>query len=254
MPRTYERAAGVKRWLTDPYERLLYRIGRRTNWTVASGPFAGMRYIRRNYGVRWAPQLIGCYEAELHPALERLLKHPFSHVVNVGAFEGYYAVGLALSLPHAHVFAFEASPIKQKYCAEMAALNVVESRIEIRGTCDAHSLAALPLQSALLICDCEGCEEDILNPEIVPWLRKSAMVVELHECYRPRVRQILTDRFSQTHDLEIIANAPKNLADYPVLSNESPDNARLAVREDRVLETGEPVETPWGVWTPRSMA
>ncbi len=78
IPSGYEQLAGVKRWFLDPYERLLCRIGKRSHWKVSSGPFAGMRYVRRNYGDRWAPRLIGCYEEELHPEFERALSQPSS--------------------------------------------------------------------------------------------------------------------------------------------------------------------------------
>jgi hypothetical protein len=252
IPGAYDRAAAVKRWLADPYERLLYRLGRKTNWRVASGPFAGMRYIRRNYRTRWAPQLIGSYEEELHPVLERISSQPIRDVINVGACDGYYAVGLSLRLPQARVIAYETDPVKREYCAEMAACNGVSDQIELRGTCGAEELASLNPDSALVICDCEGCEEDVLNPEMAPWLRTATLIVELHECYRPRVRDILTERFRNTHELVIIENGPRDPAKYSVLADEPEDSARAAILEERVTAEGVPAPTPWGIWTPRA--
>ncbi len=254
FPRSYDRTANLKRWIVDPYERMLWRIGNKANWKVTMGPFAGMRYIRRNYGDRWASRLIGCYEEELHPALEKLIQKPFRNVVNIGSFEGYYSVGLALRMPQAKIYAYDMSPAKQDWCREMAALNGVGERFDIRGTCTAEELAKLNLDAALVICDCEGYEEDILNPSIVPWLRSAAIVVELHPCYRPRVVEILSERFKSTHELTIINASPRNPSNYPVLADETPELALAAVTEDRVTDDGTPAATPWGVWTPRSMA
>jgi hypothetical protein len=251
IPGPYDRAVNFKRWLQDPYERLLCRIGQKTDWRVASGPFAGMRYIRRNYWDRWAPRLIGSYEEELHPEFERLLGPSIRHVVNIGSFEGYYSVGLALRLPQANVIAYEMSPVKRRWCEELATLNGVRERIEIRELCTAEALAENKIDSAMVVCDCEGAEEDILNPAIVPWLSNSTLIVELHDCYRPNVTQILTNRFKSSHKLRIIRGAPRDPTRYPVLADETPENARLAIAEPRVTADGRVVETPWGVWTPR---
>jgi hypothetical protein len=250
IPKAYDQVVGAKRWLLDPYERLLCRIGRRTQWRVAGGPFAGMRYIRRNYGNRWAPRLIGCYEEELHPELERALSHGVRNVVNIGSGDGYYAVGLALRSPTVRVIAYDSLPEKRGCCDEMATLNGVRQQIEIRGTCTAPALAELDLENALVLCDCEGFEEDILDPEIVPWLRKATLIVELHEFYRPQVRQILATRFATTHEMTIINAGPRDPSRYPVLANETPENALVAVKEQRVIADGQPAETPWAVWRP----
>ena len=82
--------------------------------TVRSGPFAGLRFYVTKAAVG-APRvadclpakLIGCYEQELHPGIERLLGSSPSTIVNVGAAEGYYAVGLAMRAPGSRVHAFE---------------------------------------------------------------------------------------------------------------------------------------------------
>jgi len=56
------------------------------------------------------PKLLGCYEAELHPVFAKWQAVPFRQVVNVGAAEGYYAVGCARLWPEAQVIAFETNP------------------------------------------------------------------------------------------------------------------------------------------------
>jgi hypothetical protein len=251
IPRAYDQVAGLTRWLVDPYERLLCRIGRRTGWRVAAGPFSGMRYIRRHYGDRWAPRLIGCYEEELHPELERALNQPVRYVVNIGSGDGYYAVGIALRLPNARIIAYDLTPMKQESLAELSTLNGVRNRIDIRGACSAQQLSAEELDSALVLCDCEGAEEDILDPQIVPWLRRATMIVELHPFYRHRVIEILTERFRESHDLKIIEEQQRDPARYTVLAGETPENSRWAVKEERVVD-GRPAKTPWGIWTPRS--
>src|SRR4051794_26731266 len=117
-PQAYDKAVMLRHWLTDPYERLLCRIGKRSHWRGATGPFAGMQYIRRHFADHWAPRLIGCYEEELYPELERALSQRVRNVVNIGSGDGYYAVGIALRVPEARIIAYDLTPMKQETLAE----------------------------------------------------------------------------------------------------------------------------------------
>ena len=75
---------------------------------VAGGPFQGLRYIRESVGSAWAPKMLGTYEKELWPVVDVLIRRRPRWIVDVGAAEGYYAVGLAMRLGAAQVVAFEA--------------------------------------------------------------------------------------------------------------------------------------------------
>src|SRR4051812_14244715 len=105
-PRPYEALRGVwhkyrELWLAR-LERQRTRINRaileRYGPVVLSGPFAGMAYVRQAAGSCLAPKLIGCYEAELHGVVARILRTGYTQIVDIGCAEGYYAVGLARSI------------------------------------------------------------------------------------------------------------------------------------------------------------
>src|SRR5687768_16036154 len=91
---------------------------------VATGPFKGM-----NYDVSYAHngilgmKLLGTYEKELHGAVEEIVARGYENIINLGAGEGYYAVGLARRLPQANVTAFELMEKYQQYVRELAAAN-----------------------------------------------------------------------------------------------------------------------------------
>src|SRR2546423_12652663 len=109
--------------------RLVRRIARvnvlyreRHDPVVRAGPFAGLRYPDNLIQI---PKLLGTYELELHPAVERLIASRPTTVVNVGAAEGYYAVGLARRLPDARILAFDIDERSQEHCRRLAALNGV---------------------------------------------------------------------------------------------------------------------------------
>ncbi|MEQ1752317.1 MAG: hypothetical protein ABL974_23050, partial [Prosthecobacter sp.] len=92
--------------------------------------------------------------------MESLIARAPSLVVDVGAAEGYYAVGLARRLPSAQIIAFEMEEHGQKALHEMAQLNNVTSRLHIRGRCEPADLAeALGTElNAVVVCDVEGYE------------------------------------------------------------------------------------------------
>jgi hypothetical protein len=60
---------------------------------VRHGPFRGMRYEANR--VAATQKLIGAYERELHPWLERVLAQRPTRFVDIGAADGYYAIGIA---------------------------------------------------------------------------------------------------------------------------------------------------------------
>ena len=86
------------RWTLRPRRRfLLGRLRALAADHVMSGPFGGMRLA----GLPAAQELLGTYEHELFDTVHALARGPYRTVVNVGARNGYYAVGLARLMPNA---------------------------------------------------------------------------------------------------------------------------------------------------------
>src|SRR5687768_8491348 len=79
----------------------------RDGTVVRGGPFAGMTIGEHGSEGCHAPRLLGCYEHELHPHLERLIRRGFAAVLNIGCSAGYYAIGLARRIPRAVVHAHD---------------------------------------------------------------------------------------------------------------------------------------------------
>lgn len=66
-----------------------------------------MRYIDDSVGSVYLPKLLGIYEPELNRCVESLRAAKPSLIVDIGAAEGYYAIGLALRNLQARLVAFE---------------------------------------------------------------------------------------------------------------------------------------------------
>jgi 23S rRNA U2552 (ribose-2'-O)-methylase RlmE/FtsJ len=200
---------------------------------VQSGPFQGMAYLTRAAGSALVPKLLGCYESELHPWIASLCKNAFSQIVDIGCAEGYYAVGLARMIPSSVVVGYEIDPVAARLCAELAKLNGVDARVEVRGKCTVDKLREDLWPNALIFSDCEGFEGELLNPERVPQLASSTMLIEVHEGFRPGVTQLIRDRFSRSHTIEFTSSSPRCVSDYRQLCSMSREEQELAVSEFR---------------------
>jgi hypothetical protein len=157
----------------------------------------------------------------------------YDRVVNIGCSEGYYAIGLALWLPSALVFAFDIDPLARQLCDKMASLNQVSDRVTIQGECTMHHLQELVGDNTLIISDCEGCELQLLRPDSVPCLLACDLIVELHDCFDPSTSEVVTGRFAESHNTVILDRGTRDPADYSSLEGLTPYKQRLAVSESR---------------------
>ncbi len=216
---------------------ILAAITSQYGWTVADGPFAGMVLSDiTSWGEgHLLPKLIGCYESELHPILAEIIQNPPDLVVNIGAAEGYYAVGMARLLPNAFVHAFDTATEAQNACRHAAALNGVSDRVSVAGQCTPEVLQAiLPRsRSPIVICDCEGGEYELIDPARVPALRASTIIVECHDFMDGAITPTLQQRLSPTHTLIAIREGPRDPNASPLLRKLNSLDRWLVVCEDR---------------------
>jgi hypothetical protein len=202
---------------------------------VQNGPFEGMIYHERIAGVVPTHKLLGVYEKELWPVINTICRTDYSCIVDIGAADGYYVVGLARRISGAKVIAYEAQVQLHRLIRELAASNCVSDQIEINGTCDAESLsAALDGKGrCLIVCDIEGAEEVVLDPMRVPVLGTSDILVEIHDHLCPEVSCKLIDRFQVTHDIAEIESVARTREDYPFSHSGDVDLLVQAMNECR---------------------
>ncbi|MDQ4145895.1 MAG: 50S ribosomal protein L11 methyltransferase [Actinomycetota bacterium] len=201
---------------------------------VQSGPFAGMKYEPPSYAIGISlPQLLGCYEAELHPLVEDVVRRRYEHIINVGSGAGYYAVGFALRLPNAEVHAFDWDPMARRLCQRTVELNGVADRVQVHGYCSPESLQDLVAAKTFVMVDCEGCELDLLRPDLAPRLEACDLLVELHEFLDPRISETILERFRPTHRIALIDTREERYEDMPALQGLSQSQRRMATQEYR---------------------
>jgi len=206
--------------------------------TVQAGPFQGLGYGSdvatpdRLMSHALLPKLLGCYEAELHPAISDLRRHGYSRILNIGCAEGYYAVGLARTV-HAPIFAFDNDASARRLLGLMVTQNGVAGRITLGLECTPKHIEELTTERALVISDCEGCERYLFSESMIPHLRRCDLIIELHDCVDPTISHIVPARFATTHDVQIVPRVSRDPANYPALRDLPPYAQALAVNEFR---------------------
>lgn len=173
--------------------------------TVLHGPFHGMVYGNtKAFCSALYPKLLGSYEHELAEVVAQAMTGQYPLFVDVGAADGYYAVGFARQQPAARVIAFEQDARARQELQKLAALNGVASRVCIEQRCEPADLLALSAARGLLLADCEGYEEHLLNPEVIAHLKEWDFLIETHDGYAPGITRRLEAAFRDTHRVSVI--------------------------------------------------
>ncbi|CAO3439728.1 hypothetical protein [Azospirillum doebereinerae] len=226
------RLAEVNRRLVDAYGDV-----------VVGGFFAGLM-LPPGEDTAAPCQRIGSYETELAPVLERAIaERAYRHVINIGSSWGYYTVGLARRLPHSTTVAYELDPTVLATARRTARLNGVEERVRFLGGCDTGNIhEAFPRDhGALVMIDCEGCEMELLDPDLVPALKGCDILVECHDFVDAQITPTLLRRFAATHEVQRIDKQVKLPFDFASLEKLSVLDRWFAVAEPRS-------ETTWWLW------
>ena len=238
-------AAGLLRLSYQAY----YKLNRPNH--ILSGPFEGMPYIPIAAGSAWMPKLLGTYESELRPAFKKLASEPCDVLVDIGSAEGYYAVGLAKMMGIPKVYGFDTDPSAKDMLLRLAALNGVADQVVARGICCPEELDAILHDSIhpLVITDCEGGEVDVLDPIRAPELKRSRLVIEIHDYFgSDAIGATIRERFACSHRIETVPTAPRLASEFPASHRDGLTEAeKLAA-----LDEGRPPVAGWLLLWPKS--
>jgi len=205
-------------------------------FVVQGGPFAGMTFHACAPEQAYLPLLTGSYEAETHGFIEAALARCPATIIDVGCEAGYVAVGLARRAPQARVIGFDIDPAMRDRCRALARTNGVDDRLVVEGECTPARLDALCAGNALVFCDCEGYEYELLDPARVPHLAHADIIVELHDFMRVDVdiTATIVARFTATHDIDVVGVAQRTVEQFPSVNALPRDVRAEALQENRV--------------------
>lgn len=240
--------------LQDLLEKKLSELSRKIEtacgMTVQSGPFPGMQLPKAYYLGVPASKLLGFYEAEIASSLSKIVAMGPDTIIDVGAAEGYYAVGLALSVDSAEVYAFDTNPEAQSACQKTAELNGVSDRVHICGECSPADLEALlgNAKRPFLFLDCEGAERELLFGTSPDSLLRAHILVECHDFIDRQITTDLKAKFSGSHKIVEIEQSSRDPNLSPILKSWPEFDKWLVVSEFR------PETMHWLVMTPQQLS
>lgn len=215
---------------------LCEKLSRRSNGIIFGGPLSGTKLLPGSDLARYPQVIVGCYELEIHAALHKVLHKGPKKMIDIGAANGLYTVGLGRQLPNTQVVAFEAD--KEGHWEEakrFAELNGAKN-ISQEGFCQVEDLRRVCDPESFVLCDCEGGEKDLMDPEAVPALKSCFIVVELHEFNVPGITRILIERFQASHHIHIQEELGRDPQDYRILQGLPEALRKVAVCETRFVE------------------
>lgn len=198
---------------------------------VLEGPFKGMQVPERapwNDG-NASTKLLGSYEFELHGVVETALARDPRSIVNMGAAEGYYAIGLARRAENATICAVEVNEYSRELCEEYAVRNGVDDRI--------FTERSIVWKGAdLCVVDIEGAELELFDGK-GEHFAQTDMIIECHDFMQPGTSEKLVREFLGTHDVEVIEPRLPPFGSYPILEKFPTALTVLIVAEKRPMPT-----------------
>lgn len=206
---------------------------------VKNGPFKGMKFPDfSDRGSGNFPKLFGSYERQLHDLLEEIFKNNYSEIINVGCEYGYYAIGCALRMPNATIYAYDTLVSCQEECKKNAAINNVDDRVIVAATCTAKTLQEFKFKTkGLVISDCEGYEKQLFTKENMSNLTNCDVLVEVHDFDDKLTGEYLRNVFAQTHDIRTFDSLSDHVKVgryiYPELNHLNYDQKLYLLEEGR---------------------
>jgi hypothetical protein len=218
-----------------------------TSGQVQSGPFKDMTILPYYmWGDGDTPgKLLGVYEDELHPYIQQIIDCIPDVVINVGCAEGYYAVGLA-GRTNARVYAADIETTAQNICKANANANSVVIETHGRATPETLTEMIAEYHTPVIISDCEGYEDELLDITACPNLAKCRILVETHDIVFPGITNRIAERFSKTHDVTIIKQTGKDAHKFAILDKIS-DTDKLCL-----INEGRPISSYWLWMVPKA--
>ena len=168
----------------EKYKEIVWdKVKEQYGLEIAFGPFKGMKLSPNAWwsNKNMTAQVLGIYEANVIVKLERYAER-FSNFIDIGAADGYYAVGSVVNGIYKKSHAFEINELGRTIILETAKINNCEELVSVYGEATESKIRDIIKEdgNALVIIDIEGGEFDLLSDDMLNCLRQCVVICELH--------------------------------------------------------------------------
>jgi 16S rRNA G966 N2-methylase RsmD len=236
---------GIKfRFKNAIQKRILYltkRLKLQSKNLVQSGAYKDMKIG----DIAWSeydycPKIIGVYENEVQ---NELLKTNCKYIVNLGAGEGYHAIGQILSGTKEQAICFELSKTSRKFLNTNSKINNIENKIKIFEKANNNYLdylqekiSDIDFKECVFLIDIEGDEFNIINNKNLETLKESKLIIEFHEKDKSLNEENLRfiEMLKQFYDLNFLTTTERDFSKIDLLKDFIDIDRWLMASENRI--------------------
>lgn len=235
-----QKKAWRKETIRERQARISMEVFDKCNGTVQRGLFKGLKLAPNPWwgGLDLGSQCLGYYEQEIMELISSLPDQATKTFIDIGAADGYYAVGMLLSKKSEKCICFEASSVGRAAIRDTWTLNGAPGELEIYGLANQTaivSLSELEHGKTLALVDIEGGEFDLLTEAVINKLAGCSIIIEVHEWkpdFLPNYCHLIR-RLHREFDVSIIPRVQRNVFKDPSLRDLTDDNRLLLISERR---------------------
>ena len=208
---------------------------------ISFGPFSGIKLSKNPWWGSYdqTSKILGEYEKEVLDKLIYFLSlNKNSTFIDIGAADGFYAVGVAFKNLADHIYAFEISSQGRSELKKNAILNQCDDKITILDRANLDTLKKIfkELKNVVVIIDIEGNEYDLLDIGVLELLINSFVIIELHpnKIKNEKIKESkLIKNAENFFKISKIYRESYNPNSFKIFNNLSDDERLLALSEGR---------------------
>lgn len=207
---------------------------------VQYGPFCGLKLNKDTWWGKsdLGSQCLGLYEAEILEYLRAAGNKKYKTFVDIGAADGYYAIGMLVSGLVDNVVCFEVSETGQAAIQENWKTNDSVGQLKVFGEANTSSIKALSketLKDAFVLIDIEGYEFELLNTDVIQHLKGCDLIIEVHnwvDDFQIKYETLLRE-LSGFFNINMLDSVERQTSNIDLLRSYTDDNRLLLVSERR---------------------
>ncbi len=221
-------------------KRISLELFKMLNGTVKYGPFKGLRLTHNPWWgqLDLGSQCLGLYEKEILKFIENIEDGQFTNFIDIGAADGYYAVGLLSTGKIQRSICFEKTDKGREAIFTNWKNNGAIGQLVVKAKANFESIATLTehdLERSLILIDIEGGEFELLNNDTIHKFRYSKILLEIHNWvtdFEEKYKNLLIS-LDEFFCIKIIKRVDRQVDNYMELRDFTDDNRLLLISERR---------------------